>query len=495
MADPRVELTGLSDGPAAGQVLDHLDRVQVVLELADGRAAEQDLMGLTNLVNVAARIFPHWEIRVPAGVACSSALLGEGDLAEILEQLVRDVSPAPTRNPEHRYTIAWGRDPSGPGLALDARGWSCSLGPHHLPLDVDGGPHLGALAVGYWATGQLLFAALSELGLPGHATEGFRWNLLDYQLAPARATQAPATAALPALTCAGCGSVGSSFIYAALLARVSGGPVGLVDPDAFSERNVLRYPILQDVPADAKAAWLAELCNSHGISATAHSQELIDYTNSFDSPPRIELAIVSVDTLIGRRDATDLLAARTLNIGVAGLSLHVSRHCFGEDGCAYCQYVDVAPATSGAEALAGVIGLPVERVLAIEQGDGRIDLTDAETLAAAGRYGQNPPRPGQRLVDVRRRAYAQASIPTREGDLRVSAPHVSGMAGTVALAEAIKHADPALRATRLKGRLALDLSGQPSGFTLATGADRSGRCLCHSPFRRRAWAQLHADRP
>jgi hypothetical protein len=150
----------------------------------------------------------------------------------------------------------------------------------------------------------------------------------------------------------------------------------------------------------------------------------------------------------------------------------VSRHGFGDCGCAYCQYVDVAPALSGAQMLAELVGLPVERIVALERDDGRLSEADAQALAIGGRYGDRPPAAGSRLVDLRRRADAQASIVSGAGDLRVSAPHVSALAGVVALAEIIKHGDPSLAPFRLGDRVDLDLSGQPSGFV---GVARPGR--------------------
>lgn len=493
MTDPRIELTGLTNGPAGSEVLDRLDGLQIVLTVAEGRgASREDAAGLVNLINIGARIFPHWEVRVGDDVPVELGVFGHGALGELLRQTRDRAATEATRAPERQIVLCWGATPDADGLALDAAGWSCSLGPQHLALREQAGPALGALAVGCWAIGQLLVEALAPLGLPGHRTEGFRWNLLTYELAEAPAGY-DGSLILPAFTNAGCGSVGSSLLYVALLAGAVGGPVDLVDPDLFSPRNRLRYPILQEILDEvAKVSWLAELCRRGGIAAQAHRADLVRYINSFPAPPVIDLAVVSVDSMEGRRDATDMLAATTLNIGVGGLALHISRHSFGETGCAYCQYVDLTPALSGAEMLAEVIGLPVARIIALEQGDGRLSEADAKHLAAGGRYGDRPPAAGQRLADVRRRAYAQASVPTADGnDLRVSAPHVSALAGILGLAEVVKHRDPALADHRLAGRVDFDLSGQPAGFTVVAPVDPSGRCLCHSGFRRRAWAKLH----
>lgn len=496
MADPRVELAGVAGGATESEVLARLDGVCIVLTIAEGRGSNaEDAAGLVNLVNLGARIFPHWRLPAHSDTLVEIGMFGDGTLSSVLADTAARVTPQPASDPVREFEVCWGGTPSGPGLAVDASGWNCSLGPVHLPVAPQDGPPIGSLAVGSWAVGQLLVDALEPLGVAGHRTLGFRWNLLTYELDVAPATSS-IEAVLPPFVNAGCGSVGSSVIYAAVAAGVTGGVVDVVDPDAFTARNRGRYPILMDAVIDApKAQWLAELCHEAGIASRPHDVDVTRFTNETTEPPAIDLVVSSVDTVIGRRDATDLLAKTTINIGVSGLAFHVSRHSFGEEGCAYCQYVDVAPALSGAQVLAEVVGLPVERIVALEHGDGRLSQADASALAAGGRYGAHPPVAGSRLADLRRRAYAQASIASDAGDLRVSAPHVSALTGAVALAEIIKHGQPSLAPYRINGRLDLDLSGQPSGFVGTAPIDRSGRCLCHSGFRRTAWATMHGARP
>jgi hypothetical protein len=494
MADPRVELAGLTTGSDAQDALAAFDRLKVVLSLGPDRPRDRsDAVGLLNLVNLGARLFPHWEFRVPPKLRVEVGCFEAGDLHELLADAASRVRTVATAEPAEEFELCWGATPEGQGLAIDAAGWSCSVGPEHLPLRPAPGPPIGALAAGCWAVGQLLVHVLASLGMPGHVTQGFRWNLLDYQ-ASEQSMTAPSDEAplnLPPFTAAGCGSVGSSIVYGALLIGAAGGPVDLVDPDSFSERNQLRYPIL-DASLDgiAKSDWLAQRCRGAGIDARSFDTDVKRYTNSFAQPPGIDLLIVSTDTLAGRRDATDVLAETTVNLGVAGLKLHASRHAFGTEGCAYCQYVDVAPPLSGAQVIAQLVGLSVERVVAIECGDGRLSEDDAAAIAASEKFADDPPAAGSRLADLRRRAYAQASIPTADGDLLVSAPHVSAMAGLLGLAEALKASTPALAPFRLAGRVDLDMSGEPLGFVALAPRDKSGRCLCHHGFRRAAWHEL-----
>jgi hypothetical protein len=494
MTDPRIQLADLTTSGDEVQVLRSLDRLRLVLRLAPDRGqSQEDAIGLANLVNVAARVFPHWEFAFDQSLQAGVPLFGEGALVDLLRAVVDRVSVAATCQPEEDVEICWGGTPTLPGLAIDARGWSCSIGPEHLPLQDQQGPPLGALAAGNWAAGQLLVLALKPLDMPGHLTSGFRWNLLTYTADEAPTLTGAHPWSVPPFTNAGCGSVGSSIIYAAVVAALCGGKIDLVDPDVFKSRNRLRYPILlDDLEGTSKAEWLEGICKQSGIDAEAYPADLLHYVNAFELPPAIDLVAVSVDEIEGRRDATDLLAKRTVNLGVAGLALHISSHGFGDEGCAYCQYVDVAPSRSGAAVLAEIIGLPVDRILGLLEGDGLLTKEDAAALSATGKYGDSPPKAGDRLADVRRRAYAEAQIQMGDGELRVSAPHVSAMAGVLGLAELIKHAPPGLQDRfKLAGRVDLDLSGEPAGFVATTARDPSRRCLCYSGFRRRAWRTLH----
>src|SRR6185503_26593 len=131
------------------------------------------------------------------------------------------------------------------------------------------------------------------------------------------------------------------------LAGVTGGPVDLVDPDTFSDRNRLRYPVVFEPGDDTKVASLAALANGCGLNARPHPTDVTGFLAEHPRPPVLPLVVSSVDTVEGRLDATDLLARCTLSAGVSGLQLHVAAHGFGDTACAFCQYVDAEPALSG----------------------------------------------------------------------------------------------------------------------------------------------------
>jgi len=493
--DPRVELSSLTGGGDAASVLRALDSVQLVVAAPPERSrTHEDQVALYNVVSSAARLFPHLDFALEGGVRCDLAPLAEGDLLSELRRLHGDLAPDPTAGPTGQFHLAWGSRPSGVGLAGDASGWSYSIAPSHQPLSRRGGPPLGAIAASSFLVGQAFGRVLTDAGIsvPFHATTGFSANLLDYRLAEAPEVDGAAGARLGALALLGAGSVGSSALYAAILAGVAGGPIDVVDADRFRERNKLRYPVLRSVVNDPKATWLVDLAREAGLDARAHEQDIQGFLEEFVEPPALGLAAVSVDTPEARRDATDVLARTTLNAGVAGMQLHVARHGFGERACAYCQYVDAKPTLSGAQMLAQMIGLPLERVIAIQELEGGIvSAADAAQMAASGLFQGEPPRAGERLQDLQRRIYAQATVQTPEGAVVISTPYVSAMAGLLLLVEALKESDERLHRYRLSGRYDLDMSGAPPPFTQAMPRDPTGRCLCHSPFRRGAYARLH----
>jgi hypothetical protein len=492
MEDQRLEfsrLTGSADGSAIVQAL---DSTRIVVSADPARTvAREDQAALYNLVSSAARLFAHVELRLPEGIKADLAPLADGDLRAELEKLRADLAPTPTAQAVREFHLAWASEPEGDGLSGDAASWSYSVGPHHLALPRSTGPAVGALAASCFLTAQAFGHALQGQ-VAFHPTAGFVANLLDHQNAPAPAVEHRALH-LSELALFGCGSVGSSALYAALLIDAAGGPMALVDPDPFRARNRLRYPILRKVvEGDAKVEWLRKMADHGAIVTKPYETDIQGFLDTHENPPALPLVLVSVDTVEGRRDATDALALTTLNAGVSGMQLHAARHGFGEDGCAYCQYVEVAPTLSGAQALAERVGLPFERVIAIlDVEGGLVSDADAEQMRASGRFQGEPPRPGERLADLDRRIYAQASVQTPEGEVRISTPFVSAMAGVLLLAEAVKEAQPELHSYRLEGRYDIDMSGEPTGITSATPRDPLGRCLCHSPFRRAAHRQLH----
>jgi hypothetical protein len=176
---------------------------------------------------------------------------------------------------------------------------------------------------------------------------------------------------------------------------------------------------------------------------------------------------------------------------VHGLRLHVQReHCFDEFACPNCDYVDEGDPITQVQVVSDLTGLEVARAAELIQG---AQLTDAD-LAVVVRAGRLTAVAagglvGRRLQDLLGRLYAEATVPVGTGDpVRVSAPFVSWISGTLLAAEIAK---ASIGVPLVERRLDLDMSGIPSGAVGRRRRDTSGRCTCASPWRRRAASHLY----
>lgn len=485
--DPRVELGELTPYGEGARVAATLDAHRVIVRArADRCATPSDQVALFHLVNLLSRLFAHVDLDVDGRADWPSPLMPGGTLDERLASL-RSLAPPAAADAHTELQLWWGAAPDG-ALCGDAAGWTYSLGGVAIP--VAPGPPLGAVAATNLMAAQAFGRALGPLGMPFQQIDRLVGNLLDYRNAPAPAT--PGDARVGRSLLLGAGSLGSSAVYVGLLCGIPGGRVIAVDCDHVKARNALRYPALLAPTTAPKTQWLTALAAGSPLEVESHVGSVDSWLAAQPEPPAEPLALVSVDTPEGRRDATDVLARRTVNAGVAGMALHVAGHDFGDDGCAYCQYVDTRAALSGAALLGEAVGLPAERVIALHVNGGVLEQADIDAIARAGRLPGPPPQLGDRIDDLRRRIYAQAAVPGADGGrVLVSAPHVSAMAGTLMLAEAIKSSTPPLDPYILRGRFDLDMSGGPLGLVLSNRRDETRRCLCWSPFRRRAYARLH----
>lgn len=494
--DPRIELADLTRDADVARVVEALDVHRIVVRASHARSQRPaDQAALYNLVNLASRLFAHVEIDV-GEAPWEPPLPGADTLAASLDEVSQRVGPPAAAAPRADIVLSWGGDPPAGGIAGDAAGWTYTIGTERVALNGAGdGPAFGALAASSLMAGQAFGRALGPLGMATHPVTLVVANLLDYRNRLAPPGEAITWPLLERAIVAGSGSVGSSLVYCALLADIPGGPLVVIDPDEFSGRNALRYPIIVGAASGPKATWLQAIAAPSGLVVEPHVMDVRGWHAAQAAPRAEPLVLSSVDTVEGRMDATDILAEHTVNSGVSAMALHVAGHGFDDRGCAFCPYIDTEPALSGAAMLAQAIGLPAERVIALHHGGGRLMAEDVELIARAGVLNGVAPSVGDRLDDLRRRAYAQAGVPTGGGRVLVSAPHVSAMAGLLMLGEAVKVSTPSLRPSVLLGRFDLDMSGEPGGFTLPARRDVSRRCLCWSGFRRRAHRRLHGLAP
>lgn len=495
MTDPRVQLVS-SDATDvdATVILNALDRRRIIISAGPGRTSSSaDQAALYNAVNLLGRTFAHVEVAVSEDVPWLPSLAPGGTLIQRLHETINAVRPEPACAPDSTLHFAWGAEPAGPGVAADANWWNYSFGARHTPLPASRNQSgLAGVVATSFACSQILGHALRDVGAPWHLVDAVVSNLLDYRNTVA--SEDLAVEELGATLMAGTGSVGSSALYAALLSRVRGGPITLVDPDPFTERNRLRYPLLTGTVAGMKVDELATMLAGSGLVVHPFPCDIQSYLERLPEPPAVPVLLSSTDTAEGRLDATDVLARRTVSAGVDGMLLHIGSYGFGDEhGCASCQYVDTEPALSGAGLLAQILAVPVELVVAIRIRDGRLNADDALRINQAGRVDGTVVA-GERLEDVHRRAYAQATVGTQSGGTaRVAAPHVSALAGALLLVEALKLSSEDFGSYRLQGRLDVDSTGEPPGFVLPTVRDPTRRCICWSSHRRRSYDSLHGS--
>ena len=463
MVDPRFQLLEMLGGNAeiANALADRLDRVSIGIEAGPGHG-----LGASVAANLLLRLIPNVRIHTAETIPrpVDSALAGAKGSPGVPDFVVRS-----------------GLLVGGADLYFSSSRWSLRVGDSpHDPL-VGRGP--GAAAVGALVAGELVRRVIPEIG-GVHLTGEFIWNLLDYgtHLATAEPDLGPVDA-----VCFGVGSVGSSMVQALLLAGATGSLV-VVDGDRISPRNWYRYPLMSSSDEGPKVHWVAAKASESPLHIEAHQMSARGFLETHDMPVR--LAVAAVDSVAARREVVDVLAKETLNCGVDGLKFHVSRHSFPPDSsCAYCQYVDLAETMDELGMYTHLSGLGSDRVAALLRGD-TLTAEDVDSMVLVGRVtGEGTELIGGRLQDLARgRLYAQAAVIASEGGLGLSAPYVSGLAGSILASEVLKTGP--LTSQRLVGRVDVDMSGFPTGFQSSPSRDLSGRCLCYSTARRKGYDEL-----
>jgi hypothetical protein len=163
----------------------------------------------------------------------------------------------------------------------------------------------------------------------------------------------------------------------------------------------------------------------------------------------------------------------------------------GGAACPFCHYVEVAPAMTQADMYVEMTGIAQSRILEL-LGGSKLTAVDVATAGGAGKInGDGTNLVGRRVEDLVGRIYADAPVPTGNGAtaLTIAFPQVSWFAGVLAAVEVVKQ----LRGLpTLRGRVDVDLAGLPPGAVRIMPRDSTGRCLCYSSVRRRAWTQLYS---
>lgn len=508
--DPRLRIIDPGSCELAEQVLAALDRTQIVIKLAPdlpdaARVAAGALAAMT------ARLFRHVIVAStePAGNALPANWWAVPDI-ETIVVAAHALLPVPVETPVAdatltvsvgivRGTIDFGIGGGDYTAVLDRQPVAVTAGTHHL----------GVHAAACLAVSQILGKSLGEAG-PRivELEERYELDLLTHvPTSTANVTSMSAAARsgrlrpVREIVFAGGGSVGTSAVAltaTALSPAYANTPDAadvlftIIDIDRFDvTRNPFRYPALLGGETEDKATLLAGRLREAGLNVIGVVDTVGHWVTGRAAPGVHGLVISSVDTIEGRLEVADIIAEQTLSIGVKALELHAQREQMdGVAACPFCHYVDAAPAMTQADVYAGMTGIAQNRIIELLTGD-KLTASDIATAAGAGEFRDDGASlVGRRVDDLIGRIYADAPVPTTDGNtaLTIAFPQVSWFAGTLAAVELVKQ----IRGLpTLQGRVDVDLAGLPPGAVRIMPRDGSGRCLCNSGVRQRAWTRLY----
>lgn len=488
--DPRVALgPALAPGMAI-PVLEALDRLRPVVRVG-ADASDPVALAAAGLYSMLVRVHAHTGLEGDATLGPNPWAVDR--LSELPTRLAA-CRPSAAADPAHEMIIGVGPGSLGASLWVGGDDWTARVG--RVPQSVGGRSGFGLQAAAIYAAAEALKAALGVQMTHVPIGDQLIWNLWDYRLRPAPAT-APIRGRLDQVVFFGSGSVGSSAVGLLSTQQDLTGCASVVDPDTFDpQRNPYRCPASTGTETGAKADWTASLLRTAGWDATGYQVQADAWVRAQANPGVRGIVVSSVDTVPGRLQVADALAATTLSVGVSGMALHIQReHCFDDWACPYCEFVTADTPLTQAQVHNQMTGLSVERILQLYLGNQSLTPADLAQVVSAGKLHPErvPELIGRRLDDLIQRIYAQAVITgtgdsTPGGAIAVSTPFVSWMGGLLVVAELAK---AAMGHSLVDRRVDLDLSGLPPGAVIRRVRDRSGQCICHSPHRRRWTTRLY----
>lgn len=511
--DPRLRVLDPGSGQLAGQMVAALDFTEVVIKLAPNLPGSARIAAAA-LAAMTARLFRHVRITCadPAGAALPANWWAATDVDALVTAAHALLPAAPEAGATGAaLTVSVGMVDGPVDFGVGGSDYTAVL--DRQPVDVRaGGHHLGVHAAACLAVSQLIGRALGAAG-PRIVELRERYELDLITHVPIGATNVAPTGErsrryqsgpVQEVVFAGGGSVGTSaaaLVATALAPAYSGttdaAPVlfTIVDLDSFDPtRNPFRYPALLGGETDDKATLLAARLREAGLNADGVVDTVGHWVAGRAAPGVHGLVISSVDTIEGRLEVADIIAEQTLSIGVKALELHAQlEQVDGVTACPFCHYIDAAPTMTQADVYVEMTGISQIRILELLAGD-KLAASDVDTASGARKIGDDGNNlVGRRVEDLIGRVYADAPVPTAIGStaLTIAFPQVSWFAGVLAAVELVKQ----LRGLQmLVGRLDVDLAGLPPGAVRVMPRDDSGRCLCYSGVRRRAWRQFYGTR-
>lgn len=483
MNEARLALGVDHTSAAAARVTEALDEIRVVVRLARGLDPHA-AVAAGALLSMLARLHAH--IDIDGDAACGPNPWAAATAGDVLARVATH-RPVPTGEPTRDLVVAVGNVPGD--ICIGGGDWSVIVGPNPEAAAASR-TGLGLHAAAAFGAAEVFKRALRPLGMAA-VDCNFTWDLLTYTYTDSAGAPPDVSRSREPLLFAGAGSVNSSAA-AQLMGVDLGAEAMVVDHDTFDDaRNPYRYPAASSNTDGPKALWVRDMLRAGGWNAIATTSDIAQWTTAQTDPGFSGLLVSSVDTISGRADVADVLARTTLSAGVHGLRLHVQReHCFDNFACPNCDFVNEGDPLTQVQVVADLTGLSLPRVADLLRG---VELTN-DDLAVVVARGHLPPEAVQRLLghrvqDLLGRLYAEAAIATTADaePVAVSAPFVSWMTGTLLAAEVVKsHLDTGM----VDRRIDLDLAGIPSGAVGRRSRDTSGRCTCHSPWRRRAATRI-----
>lgn len=461
MTDQRVSFIETISPQAREELLAALNRTEVSISAAPGTLATgAGQIVVYQIATLTGRLFDHVTLEGDESVPADAALpMLDGPFLEALRRACSELRPIASEPAERtiRVRVGSGGD-SGCDLFLGATAWSAFVSPSSPRPVRDSACPVGPLAAGTLGAAEV-FKLAFDAKVPGAlAGREYSLSLLTYGDGIGNEPE-PAPDLSLDLVLYGAGSVGTGFAHALALAPQFAGPVAVVDNGTFDEKNPYKYSLLDWATASrgaAKAPWLARRLRdlSRGRLRTAGFVGTAEqYVASLDPDYRIPLAVSAVDTVEARFEIQDTLPARIINAGIAGTTVEVSVHGFGDDPCLGCLSVDREQESWLATPIAEAVGLDAGRAHDLIRGNLPMERADIEAIRTAGRLPAEFMATldtfiGQPLLSLwnRQVAYSDAALNVNAGGPQplVSTAFVSAFAGVLLLAELYKATDPAL---------------------------------------------------
>lgn len=508
------------DVAAAGRRYSQIRSLIPLISLgAEDAADSMAQQVVAHAANLSARIFPIIVLDLPH-VQSNGLLNGKGLLKETIESLVLGINPKAIiatiaiDEIEPNATLQVGPATAHPrSVQVDAHGWLIHYSPTGTPAPWRRQPRqahpASPLAAASIGVAHLMRLAIPEIASLAPPPRPWFLNLLTFT---ADTTTNPAIGPIDVgeLHVFGAGSVGSSALYALAHLKELRGHITIIDKERLKQENLRRYVAMESANCEnRKATWAKQILRSAHPSLIVESENVSfdAWAENIGSDQRIDLALISPDTITARREAVDLLPRSCILGGTNGSTAEVIHAHFATTMCGYCPYVDRLESTHQIrEDLSRQTGIPAPRLdslMYLDPREGRVlPLTKVDLGLLAKKMDVQPQSlwhlEGSYLRDFLEKYQSRlySAVPLNPGRSlhggTLTLPFVSAFAGALMAAETLKELDPGLHAhSEPYGRYAHDLFEPPSLQRLfLPNRDTTMRCLCHSKYRVREHGKL-----